>query len=79
MIIYMDYYETSPPPHLMIPTASTLLHLVSLVAFSLSSHFTPCLPHQPRAIVQICYTYIGSHPSHKQPPRVPCLVVVAYM
>jgi hypothetical protein len=41
----MDYHDTSPPLHLMIPNASTLLHLISLVTPSSSTHSTPFLPH----------------------------------
>jgi len=44
MMTCMDSHETSPPLHWMIPITFTLLHPVSLIAHSLSSHFTPCLP-----------------------------------
>ncbi len=68
----MDYHETSPPLHPMIPTKFTLLHQVSSVAFSLSSHFTPSLLHQPQAIPQSSVYTLGAHPSHKQRLCVPC-------
>ncbi len=45
IMICMHYHETSPPSHPMIPIASTLPHLVSLVAPCSSLYFTPCLHH----------------------------------
>ncbi len=73
MMIYMDYHETSLPPHLMIHTAFTLLHLISLITPSLSSHSTSCLLHQPQAIPQSSILTPRAYPSHKQHPHVPCL------
>jgi len=72
MMICMDYHETFVPFHLMIPIASILFHPISLITASLSSHFTSCLPHQPRAIPQSFIFTLGAYPSHKQRPRVPC-------
>jgi hypothetical protein len=72
MMTYMDCYENSPPLHLMIPIAFILLHLVSLVASNLSSHFTPFLPHQPHVILQYSIPTLGVQPSHKRRPHVPC-------
>ncbi len=70
---FMDYHETSSPPHPMIPIASTLLHLVSSITPSSSSCFTPCLPYQPQVILQSFVYTLSAHPSHKQHPCVPCL------
>jgi hypothetical protein len=65
MMTCMDCHETSPPPHLMIPTAFILFHPIFLVAPSSSSHFTPCLPHQPWAILQSYVPTPSAYPSHK--------------
>jgi hypothetical protein len=64
MMICMDYHGMFMPLHLMIPIRSTLLHLVSSTTFSSSSHFTPWLPHQPRAILQSFAPTLGAYPSH---------------
>jgi hypothetical protein len=50
VMIHMDHHNTSPPPHSMIPNASILPHPVFSVTPSSFTHFTPSLPHQPRAI-----------------------------
>jgi hypothetical protein len=65
------HYETSPPPPLVIPIASILLHPVILIEFNLSLHFTSCLPHQPRVIPQSSILTLGAYPSHKQRSCVP--------
>ncbi len=70
----MDCHETSPPPHPMIPTSSILPHPISSIAPNSSSHFTPCLPHQPRVIPQSYVPTPSAHPSHKQHLHVPCHV-----
>jgi hypothetical protein len=64
MMTCMDCHETSPPPHSVIPITFTLFHLVFLVAFNLSSHFTPCLPHEPWAILQSYLFTLKAYPSH---------------
>jgi hypothetical protein len=72
MMTCMDYHETSLPPHLMIPIASILFHLVSLVAPNLPSHFTSYLPHRPWIIPQSFIPTPMAYPSHKQHLHVPC-------
>jgi len=45
VITCMDHLDTSLPPHPMISSASTLLHLVFSVTPSSLTHFTLSLPH----------------------------------
>jgi hypothetical protein len=56
----------------MIPITSILPHLIYSIALNSSSHFTPCLPYQSRAIPQSFVPTPSAHPSHKQCPHVPC-------
>jgi hypothetical protein len=72
MMTCMDRHETSSTLHSMISIVSTLPHLVSLVAPSLFSHFTPCLSHQPRVNAQSSVPISSAHSSHKQCLCVPC-------
>jgi len=65
MMTYIDHHETFLPPHLMIHITSTLLHPISSLAPNLSSHFTPCLFHQPWTIPQSFIHTLGAYPSHK--------------
>jgi hypothetical protein len=55
----------------MIPTTFILPHLLSSIALSSFSHFTPCLPYQPQAIPQSFVPTPSAHPAHKQCPHVP--------
>ncbi len=57
----------------MFPITFTLPHLISSITPSSSSHFTPCLPYQPREILQSFVPTPSAHPSHKQCLHVPCL------
>jgi hypothetical protein len=68
----MDCHDTSSSFHPMIPSASTLLHLVSLVTFSSSTHSTPFLLHKPWVIPQSFIPTLGAHPSHQECLCVPC-------
>ncbi len=64
MMICMDHHDTSPPLHPTIPITCILLHSISLVAFSSSSHFTHCLHHQPQVIPQSSVPTWRAYPSH---------------
>ncbi len=77
-MICIDHHETFPSPHPMIHITSTLPHQVSSIAPNLSSHFTPCLLHQPWAIPQSFIPTLGAYPSHKQRLHVPCPSLVVY-
>jgi hypothetical protein len=64
MMICMDHHDTFSPLHMMIPIAFILLHSISLVAPSSSSHFTHCLHHQPWVIPQSFAPTPKAYPSH---------------
>jgi len=65
MMICMDHHKTFPFVHPMILIASILPYPIPSIAPSLSSHFTPCLPYQPRVIPQSSIPTLGAYPSHK--------------
>jgi hypothetical protein len=72
MMICKGRHETFSPPHPMIFIVFTLFHLVSSVVSNLSSHFTPCILHQPRAILQSSIPTLKAYASYKQRSYVPC-------
>jgi hypothetical protein len=72
MMTCVDYHETFMSFHQMIPTTFILPHPVFSIAPSSSSHFTFCLVHQPRVILQSSVHTQCAYPSHKQRSCVPC-------
>jgi hypothetical protein len=75
----MDCFDTSPPPHPMIPNTFILPHLIFSITPSLSTHFTPFLPHWPWVNLQSSILTPRAHPSINSVRVFLVLIVVAYM